>query len=179
MVILIDPSQRHRKSVPVHVFLPIPVPAIWSFQSSPYHTKARYIQIIRNPTTAVTSDEKTLPTAARADDAAPPFTFTSPVATDALLLGGATVVVTVCPLITVVVVEAPGPILYVVPLITASVPSMEKVSPPAVTADKEGGADVIVAGRTVVVLSPMPFEPMLMVWPLRTTSVAEAPDPIL
>ena len=73
--------------------------------------------------------------------------------------------------ITAVVADAPLPIAYVVPLMTAAVGPTENVRPPAVTPD-------IVGTETVVLAKPTPLGPKLTVCPPITVVVGNAPLPI-
>jgi len=79
----------------------------------------------------------------------------------------------VFPPTTVVSVEAPWPILYVVPFKIASVLSTEKVNPPIVTTEKFG------SGATVVVPRPTPLLPSEIVWLPTTILVGFDPGPIV
>ncbi len=78
---------------------------------------------------------------------------------------------TVWPAITFVVAEAPLPMAYVIPLITAAVGPTENMRSPAVTPD-------IVGTATVVLARPTPLDPKLTVWPPITAVVADAPLPM-
>jgi hypothetical protein len=80
----------------------------------------------------------------------------------------------VCPLTTLVVCVAPGPIVNVVPSITATEEPSKNVIPPAVIV--ENGPP---KGGMVVVANPMPSGPILMVSPLRILVVCDAPGPIV
>ena len=83
--------------------------------------------------------------------------------------------VTTCPLMLVVIGTEPAPIRYVFPPITASEGERENVKSPRVTTEKLGSA----GNGTVVVARPIPFGPMLMVWPLMTVVVGEPPGLIV
>jgi len=85
---------------------------------------------------------------------------------------------TVLPPMTVVVAGAPEPMRYVVPLMTACVLPTEKVRPAAVTPERAGAGVLPLAGFTVVEGPATPLGPRLMVWPLTTTDVGFAPEPM-
>lgn len=83
-------------------------------------------------------------------------------------------IVTTSPLMVVVMGTEPGPMEKVLPLITACEGDMEKVRSPSVTMEYVG------RGRaTVVVASPMPLGPMLIVCPFMTVVVEGVLGPML
>lgn len=83
-------------------------------------------------------------------------------------------IVTTSPFMVVVMGTEPGPMENVFPLITACEGDREKVRSPSVTTEYVG------RGRaTVVVASPMPFGPILIVCPLMTVVVEGVLGPML
>lgn len=83
-------------------------------------------------------------------------------------------IVTTSPLMVVVMGTEPGPMENVFPLITACDGDREKVRSPSVTMEYVG------LGRaTVVVASPMPLGPMLIVCPFITVVVEGVLGPML
>lgn len=83
-------------------------------------------------------------------------------------------IVTTSPLMVVVMGTEPGPIENVFPLITACDGDREKVRSPSVT------MEYVDLGRaTVVVASPMPLGPMLIVCPFITVVVEGVLGPML
>lgn len=83
-------------------------------------------------------------------------------------------IVTISPSMVVVVGTEPGPMENVFPLITACEGDKEKVRSPSVTMEYVG------LGRaTVVVASPMPFGPMLIVCPFITVVVEGVLGPMI
>lgn len=83
-------------------------------------------------------------------------------------------IVTISPSMVVVMGTEPGPMENVFPLITACEGDKEKVRSPSVTMEYVG------LGRaTVVVASPMPFGPMLIVCPFITVVVEGVLGPMI
>jgi len=128
----------------------------------------------------MTTQRKIAPTptnkAGSANAAAPVGEAAPPVAGSIVVVGRPTPpgpIEMVFPLTTVVSVEAPLPILYVVPFKIASVLSIEKVNPPTVTTVKFG------SGAIVVVPRPTPLLPSEIVLLPTIILVGFAPGPIV